>query len=193
MRKATSPGCTTCSVTRMSFGTTSGIRWRWRRPVRSSTVACRGSSGGERSFGHVTLVSCERPEDLTLLALRHTEGIERARKDRRHFVELGSRDPEIAVGFLEAERGAARPCGAELERSAGDLADPQGAHELEAGKASEAVRVPLAKGRVGRSLTDDRVLDQRIAEVVHDGGDREHATQTLVETRLCHGSRSFYD
>ena len=74
-----------------------------------------------------------------------------------------------------------------LEGSAGDVADPQGAHELQAGQPAQVVGVPLPELRVGRLLTDDRVVHDRVAEMVDDRGDGERATESIVETCLSHG------
>jgi hypothetical protein len=80
------------------------------------------------------------------------------------------------MGFLETEDGAAWPRGGELERSSRDRADPQGAHEFQAGKPAQVVGVPFAECRILGSLTNDGVLHDRIAEVVNDCRDGEYAT-----------------
>ncbi len=47
--------------------------------------------------------------------------------------------------------------------------------------------MPFLQLRVLGFLTDDRVLHDRIAEVVHDRRDGEHATQPFGQTFLRHG------
>ena len=69
-----------------------------------------------------------------------------------------------------------------LERPARDVAHPERPHELEAGQSRKLGGVPLTKGRVGGPLPGDRVLDDRVAEVVDDRGDGEDAAQPLVQT-----------
>ena len=73
-----------------------------------------------------------------------------------------------------------------LEGPSGDVADPQGPHELQAGQPGQAVRVPVAKLRVLRLLADDRVLDQRIAEVVNHSRNGKRAAEPLIEGLLAH-------
>src|SRR6476660_8582114 len=90
------------------------------------------------------------------------------------------------MGLFQPQGCAAWLGSSERKRSTRDVADPQGAHELQAWQPGQFVRMPLAECRVLRSLADDRVLDDRIAEMVDHGSDREHATQSIVEARLTH-------
>ena len=46
--------------------------------------------------------------------------------------------------------------------------------------------MPLTKLGVLRSLADNGVLDEGIAEVVDHRGDGEHATQSFIQARLRH-------
>src|SRR5688572_6240148 len=92
------------------------------------------------------------------------------------------------MGFFQAKRRASWSRGRELERPACDVADPQGAHELQPGKPVQAVRVPFPESRIPRALTHDRVLHQGIAEMIDDGGNGECATEPFVQT--CVGHRS---
>ena len=130
----------------------------------------------------------KRSEDFVLLPLGHTDDVKGAPELGRDFIELVRRDLKVAMGLLEADGRAPRPRGGVLERSTGDVADPQGAHELQAGQPAEVVRVPLAESRVFRLLADDRVLDDRIAEMVDHRCDREDAAEPLVQTCIRHGS-----
>src|SRR5688572_24850653 len=86
--------------------------------------------------------------------------------------------------LFEAQMSATRLCCRKLERSTRDLADPQGSHELEARQPAEILRVPFPQGRILRSLSDDRVLHDCIAKVVHDSGDGEDAAKPFIQTLL---------
>jgi hypothetical protein len=68
-----------------------------------------------------------------------------------------------------------------LLRPAGNVADPQRAHEFEAWKSAQIVRVPFPELGVLRLLADDRVLHDRVAEVVDHCCDSERATEPLVQ------------
>src|SRR5262249_50554757 len=63
-----------------------------------------------------------------LLPLGHLEVVERSRKLARDCVELGRRDLQSAMDFFQAERSSALFRSGVLLRSAGNVADPQGAH-----------------------------------------------------------------
>src|SRR5207247_7947278 len=77
------------------------------------------------------------------------------------------------------------------ERAAGDVAHPEGAHELEARQSAEIVRVPIPQCRVLRLLADDRVLHDGLAEMIDNGCDRKHAAEPLVQALLRHSSLPF--
>jgi hypothetical protein len=68
--------------------------------------------------------------------------------------------------------------------STGNVADLQSAHEFEAWQPAQIVGVPLPEGRVLRSLADDRVLHDSVAEVVDHCCDGECATEPVVKTRF---------
>ena len=74
----------------------------------------------------------------------------------------------------------------ELERPAGDFADPEGSHELQARKSAEVLRVPFPERRVLGGLSDNRVLHNCVAEVVNNRGNCENATEPIVETFFGH-------
>ena len=86
------------------------------------------------SLGHLILVSGKGSQNLLLLAFGHLEEVKRSPKFGRDFVELGGRDLQFAMGFFQAERGTAWFRGCIVLGSTGNVADPQGAHEFEAGK-----------------------------------------------------------
>src|SRR6266511_1197588 len=125
---------------------------------------------------------CERSEHLVLLGLGHFDEIAAAPKLSRNLVELLGRDAQLAMGLLEAEGCASRSRGRELEGPAGDVADPQGAHEFQARQSAQIVRVPLPKGRVPRLLTNDRIFHERITEMVDDRSDGKCTTEPVVQT-----------
>ena len=114
----------------------------------------------------------------------HPDDVERAAQFGGHLVELLGGDVELAMGLFQTEDGAPGLGGHVLEWPAGHVAHPQGAHELQAGKPAQILRVPLTEGGVLRLLTDDRVLHDGVAEVVDDGGDGEDATEPFVEASL---------
>jgi hypothetical protein len=86
---------------------------------------------------------------------------------------------------LEALR--LRFCARVLLRATGNVADPQGAHELQAWKSVQIVGVPLPQFGVLRVLADDRVLHESVAEVVDHSRDGECATETVVKSWFRHG------
>src|SRR5512146_430228 len=138
------------------------------------------------ALGHLALVCRERSQDFPFLLVGHFEGVERSSELGRHLVELGGRDLQLAMGFFQAERCAAWFRGCVVLGSAGDVADPEGAHELEAWKSAQVVGVPFPEGGVLRALADDRVVHDRVAEVVDYCCDGECATEAFVETRFRH-------
>src|SRR5512133_733340 len=138
------------------------------------------------SPGHLVFVCGEGAQNLPLLPLGHLEDVKRSRELGRDLVELGGRDLQLAVRFLQAERSAARYRGDVLLRATGNVADPQGAHEFEARKSAQIVGVPLAEVGVLRLLADDGVLHDRVAEVVNHRCDGEYATEPVVKGRFRH-------
>ena len=88
------------------------------------------------------------------------------------------------MGLLKAERRRAGLGGGELELPARNAADPQRPHELEAGQSSQVLGVPFLQLRVLGLLAHDRILHDRVAEVVHDRRDGEDAPQPFVQKDL---------
>src|SRR6188472_3041472 len=88
--------------------------------------------------------------------------------------------------FFQAKRSTARFRGCILLRPTGNIADPQGAHELEAWKSAQIVGVPLPELWVLRLLADDRVLDDCVAEVIDHCCDGKRATEPVVKTLVRH-------
>jgi len=109
-------------------------------------------------------VCCKCGQNLLLLLLGHLEEVKRSPKFSRDFIELGRRDLQFAMSLFEAKRSTALLRGCILLGATGNVADPQGAHELEAWKSAQIVGVPFPEGRVFRSLADDRVTHDRVAE-----------------------------
>jgi hypothetical protein len=98
--------------------------------LRVGLASLAGSARGQRlaaamyPLSHLVLVRRERPENLFLLSRGHVEGVQGARELGCNFIELRRRDPEMAVGFFEAEHSAPRLRRGELERPSRDIADP---------------------------------------------------------------------
>jgi plastocyanin len=111
-----------------------------------------------------------------LLTRRDAEVIERASQLRCDFIELLGGDVEVAMGLFQPEGGTSWPRGSKREGSTGDIANPQGAHELQSRQPLQLLGMPLTKLRVLRCLADDGILDDRIAEVVDHRSDGEHAS-----------------
>jgi hypothetical protein len=82
-------------------------------------------------------------QHLPFLLFRHAEVVERSRKFRRDFIEDGGRDRQFAMSFLQAERGSAGLRRCVFLRAAGDVADPERAHEFEARKPVEVLSAPF--------------------------------------------------
>ena len=143
-------------------------------PQSDERAALSGRS--HRSLGHFPFMRGEGRQDLTLLARRDPEAIERATQFGRDLVELVGGDVELAMGFLQAEGGAPRLRGAKGEGSTGDVTDPERPHELQPRQPVKLVGMPLTELGVLGPLTDHGVLDDRIAEVVDHRSDGEHAT-----------------
>ena len=76
------------------------------------------------SPGHLVFVRGEGAQNLPLLPLGHLEDVKRSRELSRDFVELGGRDLQLAVRFLQAERSATRYRGDVVLRATGNVADP---------------------------------------------------------------------
>src|SRR5678816_3426599 len=96
--------------------------------------------------------------------------------------------------LFKAQRIFTRLCWREFERSACDLADPKGSHELESGQPAQVVRVPFPESWILRVLSHDGVLHNRIAKVINYCGDGKDAAQPFVQALLglragLHGSR----
>ena len=125
---------------------------------------------------------CECGENFALLVRRHFGQIQATSKLSSDFVELRRRDLETAVRLFKTQMRLARLGGRELERPAGDTANPQGPLELETRQPAQAIRTPIPKRRILGVLPHDRVLDQRIAELIDDTGDGINAAKPVVQT-----------
>src|SRR5437870_3350494 len=134
-----------------------------------------------RTLCDFTLVRGERAEDLVLLAARDFEDIEGASKLCRDLVEFGWCDPELPVRLFESVSRLPPVNGRVFERPSRDVADPERSHELETGESREAPGVPFAQLWVLRCLADDRVLNDRIAEVIDDRRYRKDAAEAFVK------------
>src|SRR4029453_14070249 len=164
-----------------------GSHIRSRERSGPSRVECWTLSGrSHRSLGYFPFVRPEGCQDFILFTRRYPEVIERASQLSRDLIELLGGDVEVAMGLFQPEGGTSRLRGREREGSAGDVADPQGAHELQPRQSVQLVGMPLTKLRVLRCLADDGVLDDRVAEKVDHRSDGEHATQSVVQARLSH-------
>src|SRR6188508_449058 len=80
------------------------------------------------SLVHLALVCRKRSQDLPLLPLGHLDGVKGAAELSSDFIELLWGDLKVAMRFLEANRRAPLSRGGVFERSAGHVADPEGAH-----------------------------------------------------------------
>jgi hypothetical protein len=121
-------------------------------------------------------------QNFLLLPLGHLEEVKRSPKFSRDFVELGGRDLQFTMRFFQAQGSAPWFRSCVSLRATGNAADPHGAHEFEARKSAQIVGVPLPELGVLRSLADDWVLHDSVAEVVNYGSDGESATEPLVQT-----------
>jgi hypothetical protein len=90
----------------------------------------------------------------------------------------------VRDGLLPDREGFTRFRGCIVLGSTGNVADPQSAHEFEAWQPAQIVGVPFPEGRVLRSLADDRVLHDSVAEAVDHCCDGECATEPVVKTRF---------
>ena len=141
----------------------------------SGTMVREPLLGGNVASGDFVLVGGEGCQDFTLLFFRHLEEVQGPSEFCCDLIEFGGRDLELPVGFLKAERCCAGLGGRELEGPARNIADPQRAHELEAGQPSQVLGVPLPQLRVLRLLADDGVFHDGVAEVIHHRCDGEDA------------------
>jgi len=132
-------------------------------------------------------VGRECAENLALFDLGHLEDVERALQLGRDLVELVGRDPQIAVRLLQAEGRGSGLRRRVLEGSARDVGDPQRPHELQARQAQRLFDAPLTKLLVLGQLADHGVLDDRVAEVVDHGCDREDPAESIVKAGFLHG------
>jgi soluble P-type ATPase len=137
--------------------------------------------GRQVALVHLALVCRKRSQDLALLPLGDLEVVKAAREFSRDFIELLRRDAELAMGFLQTKRRTSRLGGDVFERPTGDVADPQGAHPLQARESVRLLDTPLAQLGVLREFADGWIGDDCIAEVVDNCRDREDATEPLVK------------
>src|SRR5215218_4149584 len=97
--------------------------------------------------------------ELLLFPLRHLEVIERAYDLRADLLELGSREVEVLMSFVERLAGV-------FDGSAGLCDDPDGPHELQTRQPGGCfLFIPRPKRRV---IVELRVLDDLVAEAVDD-------------------------
>src|SRR5690242_3173265 len=87
----------------------------------------RASSGSALAVDHHALVRDDGTQDPALVAIGHTEVVERGGDLFAHLVELCRREAQMLVRRLHILASV-------VEGIARDLADPEGAHELEAGQ-----------------------------------------------------------
>ena len=120
-------------------------------------------------------------QDFVLFLFRYLEGIQRPSEFRCDLIEFCRRDFKAAVSLLKAERCCPGLGGRELEGPARNFADPQRAHELEAGQPPQVLGVPFPQLRVLGLLADDWVLYDVVAEVVHHRGYCEDAAEPFVQ------------
>src|SRR5439155_21790413 len=92
------------------------------------------------------------------------------------------------MGFFQAEGSTPWFGACILLGSTGNVADPHGAHELEAWKSAQIVGVPFPELGVLRVLADDGIEDESVAEAVNHCCDGECATEPFVQTRFRHFS-----
>jgi len=97
-----------------------------------------------------------------------------------NFIELVGRYLEVVVGSLQAYGRTAGFCGGVFEGAACDIADPQSAHEFQARKPGQIVGVPLPKCRIPRFLAYDRILHERIAEMIDHRCDGKYTSEAFV-------------
>src|SRR5215211_3149475 len=85
-----------------------GAGWRSLRVSRLGVPLRPKGRGLLRvSLSHLALVCGKCSQNLLLLLLGHFEEVKRSPKFSRHFVELGGRDLQFAMGFFQAERSTA--------------------------------------------------------------------------------------
>jgi hypothetical protein len=88
--------------------------------------------------------------------------------------------------LLETDRSFSRPGRRVWERPAGDGTNPKRSHELEARQPVEAFRMPVPQGWVLRRFPYNRVVHNRVAEVIHHRRDGEDAAEAFLQTFLSH-------
>jgi hypothetical protein len=134
----------------------------------------------------LAFVSCEGGEDFFLLASRHFDEVQRAAEFRRDLVKFLWRDSEVPMRLLETDRSFSGPGRRVWERPAGDGTNPKRSHELEARQPVEPLSMPLPQGWVLRRFPHNRVVHDRVAEVIHHRCDGEDAAEALIQTLLNH-------
>ena len=144
-------------------------------------------SGVAVAGGNLAFVGGEGGKNFVRLGFRDLEDRQGPSEFRCNLVEFCGRDPQIPVRLLKPERCGAGLGGGKLVGAAGNIADLQRPHELEAGQPAQVSGVPLAQLRVRRLLADDRVLHDSVAEMIHHRSDGEDAAQPLVQAVLRHG------
>src|SRR5947207_15339478 len=87
-------------------------------------------------LSHLALVCRKCGQNLAFLLLGNLEEVKRSPKFSRDLVELGGRDLQFPVGFFQAERRTTLFRGCIVLGAAGNVADPQATHELEAWKSA---------------------------------------------------------
>ncbi len=127
---------------------------------------------------------CEGREDFSFLSRRNFSEVEAARQLGSQLVEFLWRDLEVTMLFLKTRVSFTRLGWREFKRPARDLADPKGAHELEARMPVEVLGVPFPERWILRSLSHDRVLHDRVAKMVDDCSDGEGTSQPVIQTFL---------
>ena len=133
----------------------------WETQDASASLSGRDVAGGDLVF-----VGSEGCQHFALLALRDLGEVQGPSEFRCDLIKLCGGDPKVSMGLLKAERRRARLGGCELEGPTRNVADPQRAHELEAGQPSQVLGVPFPQRRVLGLLTNDGVLHDGVAEVI---------------------------
>src|SRR5262245_10529409 len=95
------------------------------------------------SLSHLAFMCGKCSQNLPFLRLGHIEVVERSSKLSRDFIEDGGRDRQLAMGFFQAKRRAARLRRCIALGPPGNLADPERAHEFEAWKPVQMVGAPV--------------------------------------------------
>jgi hypothetical protein len=153
-----------------------------------STAASAALGRRDVAGRDLVLVGGKGCQDFGLLAFRDLGEVQRPSKFGCNLIEFGGGNPEIAVSLLQAERRLAGLGGGELEGPTRNVADPQRAHELEAGQPFQVLSVPFPQLWVLGLLADDGVLHDGVAEMIHYRRDGEYPAQPLIQTFLRRGS-----